>query len=322
MKTFSQSDQSVVQSLERMINHLEEASLYRKTVSWDTLRANALQMAANAANIKDLQPACNYLLCSLGDEHGRVIYNNQILAYYYSGQIKEHQKTFQPDIYNKIQSGQYYFFRGELLSNNIGYIRIVGLPMGDNAQMAKEIESTVCQLSAAGAVKWIIDLRYNGGGNMHPMAEGIATIIGDGSVGGSVGLEDSDHSNWKIENGHFYYDDYSIELPEICSVSPNAKLAVLTSVYTASSGEAVAIMCKGRDNTRFFGQKTLGMVTVTDWFVVDEATAMTISVSYYRDRNDVVYTEFVGVDAEFPFEENPLSDSDACLKAAVNWLSE
>ena len=46
--------------------------------------------------------------------------------------------------------------------------------------MSSEIQNSICELVQKGAEKWIIDLRFNGGGNMFPMVEGISNIIGDG----------------------------------------------------------------------------------------------------------------------------------------------
>ncbi|HLP95478.1 MAG TPA: hypothetical protein VK168_15650 [Saprospiraceae bacterium] len=38
---------------------------------------------------------------------------------------------------------------------------------------------------------------------------------------------------------------------------------------TDSAGEALAVMFKGRRQTRFFGEKNGGMITVTDWTLSD-----------------------------------------------------
>ncbi len=308
--------------LDKIIAHAEEASLYRGNVNWDTLKPKIYKLAKNAQTVEELSPALKYLLKSLGDEHGRVFHSNQIIANFYSGELKNHQKSFEPEIYNKIQMGQTYEFHSELLDNGIGYIRIVGLPMGDNEKMASEIQSQVCELVDKGTRNWIVDLRYNGGGNMHPMAEGLALIIGNGMLGGSEGLTDDENSVWKIENNHFYYDDFSIELQDDCAIKNNPKVAILTSVYTASSGEAIAVIFKGKDRTKFFGQKTLGMITVTDWEVISDSTAMTISVSYYKDRKGNIYDKFVDVDEEIPFVKEPLGENDNCIHAAIDWINE
>lgn len=318
----AQENKEVRAILDQIIAHAETASMYRNNVDWNTLKPAIHKLAKDANSIDELKPACNYMLAALGDEHGRVFHNNKILAYYQSGDQKPHQATVESEIYNNIQMGQVYHLHGELLNGKIGYLRIVGIAMGNNEKDATEIQTKVCQLMEAGAENWIIDLRYNGGGNMHPMAEGITAIIGEGNAGGSKGLTEDESSTWKVENQHFYYDDQSIELEESCTTKTMGKVAVLTSVYTVSSGEAVAVIFKGREKTKFFGQKTYGMVTVTDWTVISDSTAMTISVSYYKDRNGVVYDEYVGVDMELPFVEEPLSDNDSCSVAAIKWLQE
>ena len=316
---FGQQNEATKTTLDAIISHAEEASLYRNDVNWTILKEEIYNLASNANSVAALKPTLEFLLKSLGDEHGRIFHNNKILAYY-SGKTKAHQSTLQNDIYNNVQMGQVYKFHTEMIGKDIGYVRIIGLPMGDNQQMAKEIQDGVCDLIENGAKKWILDLRYNGGGNMHPMAEGIASIIGNGKVGGSKGLTDEESSIWKVENGDFYYDNYSVQLANDCETSKNPKVAVLTSVYTASSGEAIAVIFKERENTKFFGEKTLGMITVTDWHVIDNSTAMTISVSYYKDRNGNVYNEYVDVDVETSFVESPLSDEDEAIEEATFWL--
>ena len=80
-------------------------------------------------------------------------------------------------------------------------------------------------------------------------------------------------------------------------------------------------MLKGRPNTRHFGGKTLGMTTVTDWTVISDSTAMTISVGYYGDRSGTVYEEYVTVDEEVAFEPTDAMASDAGVRRAVAWLT-
>lgn len=316
---FGQQIDTPRQVLDKILTHAKDASLYREKVNWDSLSKAVLALSSNAKNVTDLGPSLKFLLKSLGDEHGRVFHNNQIIAYYYGAQ-KDHQKSFDPQIYEQVQSGVSYQFETRLLNDHIGYVRIVGLPMGDNQQMAKLIQDKVCELVSKGAKQWILDLRYNGGGNMHPMAEGITQLIGNGYVGGSQGLTAQENSSWNVKNGDFYYDGYSVQLKNDCQVKSLPAVAVLTSVYTASSGEAIAVIFKGRDKTRFFGEKTLGMITVTDWEVLNDATAMTISVSYYKDRKGKVYKNFVDVDEPITFVKKPLSEDDICVQKAISWL--
>lgn len=309
----------VQQALSRVLARAESASLYRDRVKWPALRAEVQRLADTAQSIPALAPALRYMLRTLGDEHGRVFYGGRPIAYYY-GAPQPHLAGFDPELNNKVQSAAAFPFRAAMVARTVGYVRIVGLPMGDNLAMAKQIEDAVCGLRAKGASRWIVDLRYNGGGNLNPMAEGIAAILGDGPVGGNKGLTPQEEGVWTIERGDFVNEGYSVHLPNGCTLPTGSKVAVLTSLYTASSGEALAVMFKGRTNTRFFGGKTLGMITVTDWTVINDSTAMTISVGYYRDRTGRVYDRFVDVDEDLAFTPTEALDTDAGVQRARAWL--
>lgn len=308
-------------TLEQIIKHTEKASLYRNNVDWTVLKKKMHDLAKETTSDSELKPALDLMFKTLKDDHGRVIHNRAFLSYYL-GEEKPHVQNLDSKVYNDIQSGRVYSFKTELLHNDIGYVRIVGLPMGDNNKMTSEIQTAVCELEEKGASTWIIDLRYNGGGNMFPMVEGIAPIIGDGIVGGTKGITEKENSIWKIENGDFYYDEQNVAFPNDCSASGNQKIAVLVSEYTASSGEALAVILKNRPNTRFFGNKTNGKVTVTDWNQLNELTALMISVSYYMDREGNTYDQFVDVDEELLFNPGEELSTDEGITSAIRWINE
>lgn len=319
--SFGQINQEIKKILDAVIAHTEEASLYRQKVDWTSLKAEMYAMSAQANSIDELVPAFNLMFERLEDTHGRVFYQRKPIAYY-MGPTKEHQKKVDPEIYQQIQYLEKYPFTTKLLNDNVGYIRIVGLMMGDNEEMAKEIQNAVCDLIKNGADRFVLDLRYNGGGNMHPMLEGLTAILGKGIVGGSDGLTSDENSVWEVKKGDFYYDDFSIQLKESCKVKGIPNVAVLQSEYTASSGEVVAICFKGRKNTRFFGAKSYGLTSVTDWTVFNDSTFMTVSTGYYQDRIGKVYKEYVDVDEEFDFVKEPLSERDKTLERALEWLAQ
>jgi len=308
-------------TLDKIIEHAENNSLYRKNVDWNSLKKEMYVLAENANSISDLKPALDLMLNELNDSHGRIFYNNKFLSYY-SGEKKAHRSQMNSEIYNEIQSGQVYKFKTMVLPDNIGYVRIVGLPMGNNEKASTKIQDAVCDLVDKGANKWIIDLRYNGGGNMFPMVEGISNIIGDGIVGGTKGVTENESSLWQIKKGDFYYDEQTVALANKCSVEETQKIAVLTSVYTASSGEALAVILKNRPKTRFFGNKTMGLITATDWKQIDSLTAMSISVSYYKDRKNNLYDQYVDVDEKIEFEPKADLEKDNGTNRAIKWLNE
>ena len=308
-------------TLNKIIEHAENNSLYRKNVDWTSLKKEMYKLSKGADSVSQLKPALDLMLKKLNDTHGRVFYNNQYLSYY-SGEKKEHRKNMDGNVYSEIQSTQVYKFKATNLQDSIGYVRIVGLPMGDNQKMSNDIQNAVCKVIENGAKKWIIDLRFNGGGNMFPMVEGIANIIGNGIVGGTKGLTENESSIWQIKDGDFFYDEQNVAIENKCPISEVQKIAVLTSVYTASSGEALAVILKNRPKTRFFGNKTLGMITATDYTQIDSLTAMMISVSYYKDRKSNVYNKYVDVDETVEFEPKTETNNDKGITRAIEWLNE
>lgn len=305
--------------LDTSIDHAASASMYRDSVDWSVLRAEMYELSRGVDSVSGLAPAMNHLFEQLGDEHGRFIHENRPIAFY-NGPAKEHLAELDGAVYNRVQMGQTYEFSTQLIAPMIGYVRLVGLPMGDNEQMSRDIQSAVCAEKGKGAENWIVDLRYNGGGNMFPMVEGLASIIGDGPAGGAVGLTEAEHADWRVEDADFFYDDFSVQLQGDCPYDELPKVAVLTSMYTASSGEVVAVVFKGREKTKFFGEPTNGLTTVNDWTVIDSTSVLLLSVSTYRSRDGIVHSAFVAPDEYVKFIPDVAQKDDGAIHAALEWL--
>ncbi|MEM9052047.1 MAG: hypothetical protein AAGC47_08360, partial [Bacteroidota bacterium] len=153
--SFAQSPQTLLDSI---VDHTKTASVYRSTVDWKVLETEINDLASGADSVSKLAPALNHMLSALGDNHGRIIYQGQYLAYY-SGDAPENREEVDWDVYGQIQNGQTFPFLTQMMENKVGYVRIVGLPMGDNAAMSLSIQNAVCELIDAGAKDWIVDLR-------------------------------------------------------------------------------------------------------------------------------------------------------------------
>jgi C-terminal processing protease CtpA/Prc len=170
---------------------------------------------------------------------------------------------------------------------------------------------------------WIIDLRYNGGGNIYPMATGVGTLIGDGIVGKLVTCAKDTLFSWRIVDGNFIYD-----VPDVVTLNNYPKfktlpkVAVLTSRWTVSSGEVLATCFKGRSNTKFFGEATGGYTTNNNWEVINEQVILNISTGIYCDRNGNIYDKNIPVDVEIPFEVANDTEKDKCIIEAIKWLKQ
>lgn len=321
LQSFAQVAEPLKVYLDGAISHAQNRSLYRGKVDWDAARAEMYRLAKDAETVEELSPALKYLLSRLEDSHGRFFYKNRAIAFWY-GEPTENQKKIDSKVWGEIQSGK-YVFKSALLEKNVGYLRIPGLPMGDNVKMSEEIRNAVCELKSKKVKYWVVDLRYNGGGNFYPMMEGLGSLIGDGKVGTVSDFDGKTLSNWTIKDADFYYDDYlAADLPDTCRFEKMPKVAVLISQYTVSSGEAVAVAFKGRTNTKFFGLETGGLITVTDWTPINTDLTASISVGYYADRNGKIYRNFVEPDEKIEFVLNEDFEKDEGIKSAVKWLKK
>ena len=305
--------------LDSALVHAQNFSLFRNTVNWKVIETEYWERAKSAQNVLELRPAFVYLLEQLHDSHGRFFFQNRPIAWYH-GEPEEHQQHIDPKVWGVIQSGKYPF-QYAMLPNNTGYLRLPGMPMGNNAQLAAPIQAAVCTLQTLGARQWVVDLRYNGGGNMFPMLAGLASLLGEGEVGGSMDATGNRFSTWKIQEGDVFYNDVlNADMVNLCPMADTPKVAVLCSRYTVSSGEVVAVAFKGRANTRLFGEHTAGFVTETNWHALPTGVTMSVAVSYFADREGRVYTKFVPVEEEVEFVPDVAPEEDAGIRKALEWL--
>jgi carboxyl-terminal processing protease len=312
--------------LDTVLMRTKEISLYSSTVNWDSLQKQVYFKAGNAKTIEDLKPAFEFLLNQLRDHHGRILssknYSN--IAYFTDNKNHRHpdNRIRELSIW-KVVNDPDLRFEYEILKDNVGYLKIVGI--GSNVDIEKEsikIRQAVIEIANKKIDKWIVDLRYNAGGNMHPMMAGIAPIVGDGIVGKLVNLKNEKLCDWEIKNGNFIYDGYqAINLSNKPKFKKQPKIAVLTSRWTQSSGEIVATALKGRPNTRFFGESTGGSTTNTNVENIGGEIILNISTGIYCDRNGTAYETNIPVDIEIPFEVIKNKERDNCIIAAKKWLA-
>ena len=209
------------------------------------------------------------------------------------------------------------------MKNNVGYLKIVGIaPNVDIEKESKKIREAVSALTKQRIELWIIDLRYNGGGNMHPMMAGIAPLVGNGIVGSLTNLANEKLFDWEIKGANFIYAGYqAVTLPDNLKFKTIPKIAVLTSRWTVSSGEIVATAFKGRPNTKFFGEATGGYTTNNGWDILGDEIILNISTGIFTDRNGKAYEHNIPVDIEIPFEVIKDQEKDPCIIAAKKWLA-
>ncbi len=300
----------------------KETSLYSERVNWEEVNTKFIELTKGKESVEDLKEGLQYLINSLGDNHGgfRSPKDGSLIVYY-NGEIKESDNRDSKFI-NTVINDLSRKFSYQLLDNRIGYLKVVAIGRGDVKEQADFIRNGLVALKAKGVDKWVLDLRFNGGGNMDPMLSGLAPLVGKGFVGGAINTR-NEIRTFKIENGQFYnYNRLACEMNDMPEIKPDEKVAVLLSRYTISSGEMVAIAFKGRDNTLFIGEETTGYTTGNGYDKVSDELVLVISQSVFMDRNKNAYHNKVGVDEAIEFQHTIDMKNDNQINRAIEWLTK
>ena len=100
-------------------------------------------------------------------------------------------------------------------------------------------------------------------------------------------------------------------------------VAVLIGSQTASSGEAIAVSFRGREQTRFFGEATAGLSTANKGFSLSDGARIVLTTATFADRTGKLYGGPIqpdeGVLSESP--EPPVGE-DPVVETATGWLQK
>jgi carboxyl-terminal processing protease len=316
--------------LDEAIDIIRANALYRDSVDWQRLRADAhTWIRGSSATTYSAYPAIRHVLRSLGDNHSFLQLSDSL-------QQLERRHAGTPgrtDPGAHAQPPSPYGSRmqpeGRVIDARGARIGFVFMPQGrrDDA-FATRFAAMVDTIGRANVCGWIVDLRGNGGGDMWPMLAGIGSLLGEGEVGGWV------HANGRSER-HFYRDGRSIARDTTgaehvrsaaaappAPVSRDVPVAVLLDRGTASSGEVLAIAFRGRPNTRLFGEPSFGATTATRGFQLPDGANLVIAIATLSDAQGRTYSRNVTPDEHVASGTvMPDQDSDAAIGRATEWIA-
>lgn len=294
------TDQSVEakEFVEEIVQIMRENAITRYEVDWMELENAVFSLADQANNILETRPAIQEALRRLNTNHSFVTHPNGLVVQY-----------------NELSCEQ-AITEQSLNDPNIGYIRIDGFGTTDQSEridFAESIQQSIREQDDGSKIGWIVDLRFNTGGDMWPMITGIGPLLGNGTYGYFVDPDDV-ITSWGYLNGASVMDGQeivSVNSPYVLN-NPNPNIAVLSSKKIASSGEATLIAFKKLPNVRIFGSDTCGLSTANRGYPLTHGGRLVLTVSVMADRDLEAYGVPVQVDEQVP-------DSDV-FQAAVDWL--
>jgi len=183
------------------------------------------------------------------------------------------------------------------------------------------IRTRIEEARIAKACAWIVDLREDTGGNMHPMLDGLAPLLGDGTLGYYV-QRDGSRTRWYLDSGEVRGGSVPATAEQVRSQAALGPVAVLTGPLTASSGEVVAVSFRGLVDARSFGQPTFGNSSANASFPLSDGAMIQLTTALQSDRTGRVFGGPIPPDQEVTPAANGHDGSDAVVQAATQWLAD
>ncbi|MFD4670890.1 S41 family peptidase [Lentzea sp. NPDC058450] len=157
---------------------------------------------------------------------------------------------------------------------------------------------------------WVVDLRGNRGGDMHPMLTVVAPLLGEGEHGRFVGHE-GESTGWGVRRRHVYNGTRKTFRLHRVPRPQHGPVALLTDGTTASSGEAVLVSFLGAPRARSFGAPTAGFATANQTFALPGGARLAITTAVMADRTGRTY-------GNAPIA--PHVPADDALTKAIEWI--
>jgi carboxyl-terminal processing protease len=276
--------------LDTALDLLQQHSIESSKADWPRLRAQAHRDAAHARRPVDTYPAIERAITTLGNPH-------TVLLTSPGGGAPSSVRTVP----------------GGRMIGSVAYLTLPRTSIDDGDVYVDSGRRLMQDLVAARPSGWVVDLRGNGGGDMHPMLTVVAPLLGEGHKGTIVG-PGSTRTDWGVRDGHVFNGEH-VRFPQVEMPAANGPVAVLVDGWTASSGEAVLISFLGAENARAFGEPTAGYATSNQLFELSDGARLAITTALMADRTGRTY-------GNAPIAPQTLVSSDDALNTAIEWLSE
>jgi len=273
----------------RILDLLQQQSLYRDRVDWSKARA---ELAAARDPVQTRRLLDDVIQRSSGG-HGRWISPSQLRT-----ESKRAPATQAAMGAAPLQTED----ASTAPTARLGWIK-VGAYMDDQTQPQEVQYQARKQAAIALQVRiqeqddgnrcgWVVDLRGNSGGNMWPMLLGMGPLLGDAKGADPVGmfLLADKRQPWAYREGAVWLDGKAVvgsRNTQYTLRHPGAPVAVLFGPRTASSGEASVLAFRGRAASRSFGQPSAGYSTANTPQRLPDGSLLLLTGSVIADRNGV-----------------------------------
>ena len=295
------------QYLDAALDIIQRHAVNRATLDWAAIRKRALSTASGAVTRIDTYAAIASALGQLDDNgHSRFALPSGGTGAPY------------PLAPSQLPSGR-------LLPGRIGYVSLPGgqIDVADQYQAAGAAVMRRLQDGRPGG--WVLDLRSDDGGDVWPMLGAIQPLLGSGSIG-SFAAPPAPASVIRVTPTELT-DGGQVQIRMSAAARQGAgtdPVAVLTGPTTASSGELVAIVFRGRRCATSMGAPTFGVPTGNEGYRLSDGAELILTTTFDADRTGHVYPDAPiqpDVKVGTTNENATWSQTDPAIQAASRWLS-
>jgi hypothetical protein len=287
--------------LDAALGLLKAGHMNSSKVDWPALQTKALAMLGSATKPEEAYPAIRYVIVQLGEKHTSMMTADAWKAMMADRMVgRAPAPDWQPP-------------EGHLLEGGIGLVALKGIQgsPADSLAYASAARSALRTFADDHVCRYIIDLRFNNGGSMDPMINGVEALLGKPPYGFWQTAGGASESPWNLKRGPFQHE----EAPASEAVQSKAAVAILIDRRTASSGEFTAMAFEGRPNTRVFGENSAGFLTTNSPAELPDGARLFISGGWATDRLHRPYRDVIAPDEATP-------RGQATLDAAIAWLKK
>lgn len=291
---YDSSQDSINAFYDQLFLNLKEGFIKKDSVNWEVIENETNSNLATYDNFENSLNEIEPLFSKIDATHCSIYYKDTIYSV---------PKKISPESYSnqwKMKYASKPSFEVKIIQGKFGYILIPSINFLDLKsknvnKIAQSLYDQIAEIKTGNELEgWIIDLRFNTGGNSWPMLLALYDFLGDNNVSGTldgdkklIGMKSLSKGKYLVDSKKQYQIAPKGELME------NIKVAVITGVVTASSGEIVAMAFKGRPNTIFIGENSLGYTSENYRSILPFDVTMTLTRTYNSDRNGSYYERII-----------------------------
>jgi len=305
-----------------LFKSLKAGYLQRKSIDWKSIEDETYRNVQSYDNFNTSLKEITNLFDKIEATHCMVLRGND--------KYTVTRKVMSKQLYSAQWKSKYDSkppFEVKVIDGKYGYILMPGMSFSDNSakhmsQIAQPMYDEIVKVKTGNNIQgWIIDLRFNTGGNSAPMLLALYDFLGNKDIWAELDEKKKLIRKYKLSDGSYIQTSQTI-----ASIKPNGKLldkvkvALITGIFTGSSGEVTALAFKGRQNTIFIGENTAGYTTGNVTWPLPFDSLIALTTSYYSDRDGKYYPKIfpdVVVSKQDNFQDLM---SDANVQKAIEFI--